>query len=172
MFTNIVISSSLTLSRYNNWAVITLATSELTVNDVRYATIYGFIEYTDTTDLTEKITSIPAIDVMEYKTILFHFYVLLDSVAKNLNFTNIEPGTVSLTIDTSSFVNQKYYMTRLDDAVREALPHVDITTMREVDTRAYLIVADNISVSNCEQFSIQELDGAYREYSCTLNNQK
>lgn len=151
---------------------ILLYTSELTVNEQRYAVVCCSVEYTNTAELLEKIANIPTITTTEYKTVLFNFYVLLDSIAKNLNFTAIESGVVSLTIDTSSFVNQKYYMTQLDNAVAVALPDVDTTTMREVDTSFYLITANNIGVSNVEQFAVRELNEIYTEYSCSLNNQK
>jgi hypothetical protein len=151
---------------------ISLITSELTVHSKRYAIVCCSVEYTNTTDLLSKIDGILSIEAEEYRNVLFNFYVLLDSVAENLNFLAIDTGVVTLTIDTSSFVNQKYYMTQLDEAIVAALPNVDTKTMRDVDTSFYLITANNIEVSNSEQFATRELNEVYTEYSCPLNNQK
>ena len=151
----------------------TLEISELTINGAnRYAVLYSTITYTNIDDLLSKIQKITSFETTEYKTTLFNFYVLLDSIANNLNFTAIEQGTVSLTIDTSSFVNQKYYMTNLDSAISSLMPTVDTKTMRSVETNFYLITPNNIEVSNAGQFEQRELTDVYTEYSCSLNNQK
>ena len=149
-----------------------LAITELSVNNDRYAIVYCSVPYKNTDELLAKIQAISLCKSEEYKSTLFNFYVLLDSIANNLNFTAIQENTVSLTIDTSSFVNQKYYMTRLDTAIVEKLDGVDISTMRHIDTSFYLITSRNIGVSNAEQFLQRELTDVYTEYSCSLNNQK
>ncbi len=153
--------------------VFSLSISELTTDDTnRYAALYCTIRYQNTEDLLSKIQKITEIDSDEYKTTLFNFYVLLDSVAKNLNVTAVEQDVISLTIDTSSFVNQKYYMTHLDSAITNKLANIDTKTMRDVDTYFYLITPSNVVVSDAEQFKHKELTEIYSEYSCSLNNQK
>lgn len=150
-----------------------LSISELTIDDVnRYAALYCTIRYQNTEDLLAKIQKITEFESDEYKTTLFNFYVLLDSVAKNLNVTAVEQDVISLTIDTSSFVNQKYYMTHLDSAIINKFTNIDTKTMRDVDTYFYLITPSNVIVSDAEQFKHRELNDIYSEYSCSLNNQK
>lgn len=151
---------------------ITLTISELSIDSKRFATVCCSVPYQKTEDLLLTISQIPQLEYSEYKNTLFNFYVLLDSIAQNLDFQTLEGGSVSLTIDTASFVNQKYYMTRLDAPITNLLSGVDTTSVKNVETNFYLIASQDVVVLNTEQFQSRKLNDIYTEYSCKLNNQR
>lgn len=151
---------------------IKLIVSELSINNSRFATVCCSVHYQNIEDLSLTISEIPQLEYVDYKNTLFNFYVLLDSIAQNLDFKKIDNENISLSIDTVSFVNQKYYMTRLDSQIKNILVDVDTTSLKDVETDFYLIVSKDIAVLNTEQFQARTLNDIYTEYSCKLNNQK